>query len=553
MEKQKILIVDDSEMNRAFLVDILEEQYDVAEAADGAEAISLLSEHRSEFSLLLLDIMMPKMDGFEVLAHISKNHWNESLAVIMISADDSPANITRAYDLGAFDYISRPFDSTIVLRRISNTMLLYARQQHLEEIIAEQFCEQEKNNKLMISILSHIVEFRNGESGRHVLHVNTITKDLLKQLVRCTDKYSLSKSDISLIATASSLHDIGKIAISDAILNKPGRLTAEEFEVIKTHSTIGADMLLDLPFEQQEPPLVKTASEICRWHHERYDGNGYPDGLKGDEIPISAQVVALADVYDALTSERCYKKTYSHKEALKMILEGQCGAFNPTLLLCLQEIADTLESELMNTSSEQEEKLIRNIRDIIDYDRPFSYERYAAPPHRERHPQLSQLLYFDSLTNVYNRRYYDEFFQNSDEIQAMAVIDADNFKHINDNYGHDSGDIVLQSIAQTLLSCVRKTDAVIRYGGDEFVIVFYSIPSDVFEKKLETIRQSVNNMVIDDHPELHISVSIGGAYGIGTTKKLFKAADDVMYQSKMQKNKVTICFLDEEPDKNGNI
>lgn len=553
MEKQKILIVDDSEMNRAFLVDILEEQYDVAEAADGAEAISLLSEHRSEFSLLLLDIMMPKMDGFEVLAHISKNHWNESLAVIMISADDSPANITRAYDLGAFDYISRPFDSTIVLRRISNTMLLYARQQHLEEIIAEQFCEQEKNNKLMISILSHIVEFRNGESGRHVLHVNTITKDLLKQLVRCTDKYSLSKSDISLIATASSLHDIGKIAISDAILNKPGRLTAEEFEVIKTHSTIGADMLLDLPFEQQETPLVKTASEICRWHHERYDGNGYPDGLKGDEIPISAQVVALADVYDALTSERCYKKAYSHKESLKMILEGQCGAFNPTLLLCLQEIADTLESELMNTSSEQEEKLIRNIRDIIDYDRPFSYERYAAPPHRERHPQLSQLLYFDSLTNVYNRRYYDEFFQNSDEIQAMAVIDADNFKHINDNYGHDSGDIVLQSIAQTLLSCVRKTDAVIRYGGDEFVIVFYSIPSDVFEKKLETIRQSVNNMVIDDHPELHISVSIGGAYGIGTTKKLFKAADDVMYQSKMQKNKVTICFLDEEPDKNGNI
>lgn len=553
MEKQKILIVDDSEMNRAFLVDILEEQYDVAEAADGAEAISLLSEHRSEFSLLLLNIMMPKMDGFEVLAHISKNHWNESLAVIMISADDSPANITRAYDLGAFDYISRPFDSTIVLRRISNTMLLYARQQHLEEIIAEQFCEQEKNNKLMISILSHIVEFRNGESGRHVLHVNTITKDLLKQLVRCTDKYSLSKSDISLIATASSLHDIGKIAISDAILNKPGRLTAEEFEVIKTHSTIGADMLLDLPFEQQETPLVKTASEICRWHHERYDGNGYPDGLKGDEIPISAQVVALADVYDALTSERCYKKAYSHKEALKMILEGQCGAFNPTLLLCLQEIADTLESELMNTSSEQEEKLIRNIRDIIDYDRPFSYERYAAPPHRERHPQLSQLLYFDSLTNVYNRRYYDEFFQNSDEIQAMAVIDADNFKHINDNYGHDSGDIVLQSIAQTLLSCVRKTDAVIRYGGDEFVIVFYSIPSDVFEKKLETIRQSVNNMVIDDHPELHISVSIGGAYGIGTTKKLFKAADDVMYQSKMQKNKVTICFLDEEPDKNGNI
>ena len=349
MEKQKILIVDDSEMNRALLLDILEEQYDVVEAVNGVEAISLLSRQRADYSLLLLDIMMPEMDGFEVLAYINKYHWNDSFAVIMISADDSPENIKRAYDLGAFDYISRPFDSTIVQRRISNTMLLYARQQRLEEIITEQFYEQEKNNKLMISILSHIVEFRNGESGRHVLHVNTITKYLLKQLVRRTDKYHLSKPDINLITIASSLHDIGKIAIPDAILNKPGRLTAEEFEVIKTHSVVGADMLLNLPVEQQEAPLVKIATEICRWHHERYDGNGYPDGLKGEEIPIAAQVVALADVYDALTSERCYKKAYSHEEALKMILEGQCGAFNPTLLLCLQEIADTLESELMDT------------------------------------------------------------------------------------------------------------------------------------------------------------------------------------------------------------
>ena len=370
MEKQKILIVDDSEMNRALLLDILEEQYDVVEAVNGVEAISLLSRQRADYSLLLLDIMMPEMDGFEVLAYINKYHWNDSFAVIMISADDSPENIKRAYDLGAFDYISRPFDSTIVQRRISNTMLLYARQQRLEEIITEQFHEQEKNNKLMISILSHIVEFRNGESGNHVLHVNTITKYLLKQLVRRTDKYHLSKPDINLITIASSLHDIGKIAIPDAILNKPGRLTAEEFEVIKTHSVVGANMLLNLPVEQQKAPLVKIATEICRWHHERYDGNGYPDGLKGEEIPIAAQVVALADVYDALTSERCYKKAYSHEEALKMILEGQCGAFNPTLLLCLQEIADTLESELMDTSSEQETKSIQDVRDIIEAQNP---------------------------------------------------------------------------------------------------------------------------------------------------------------------------------------
>ena len=363
MEKQKILIADDSEMNRALLAEILKEQYDVAEAENGAEAISLLSKQRADFSLLLLDIMMPEMDGLEVLACINKYHWNDTLAVIMISADDSPANIKRAYDLGAFDYISRPFDLTIVQRRISNTMFLYARQQRLEKIISEQLQEQEKNNELMISILSHIVEFRNGESGLHILRVNTITKYLLKQLVQRTDQYFLSKADISLISTASALHDIGKISIPDTILNKPGRLAAEEFEVIKTHAMVGADMLSDLPIEQQEAPLVKVASEICRWHHERYDGNGYPDGLKGEEIPIAAQVVALADVYDALTSERCYKKAYSHEESLKMILEGQCGAFNPALLLCLEEIADLLESEFSffdknkdsTASSEREE------------------------------------------------------------------------------------------------------------------------------------------------------------------------------------------------------
>ena len=550
MEKQKILIVDDSEMNRALLVDILEEKYDVVEAENGVEAIAVLSKQRTDFSLLLLDIIMPEMNGFEVLAYINKYHWNDTFAVIMISADDSPANIKQAYDLGAFDYISRPFDSTIVQRRISNTMFLYARQQRLEKIIVEQFYEQEKNNKLMISILSHIVEFRNGESGLHILHVNTITKYLLKQLVQHTDQYSLSNADISLISTASALHDIGKISISDAILNKPGRLTEEEFEVIKTHSMVGANMLLDLPIEQQEAPLVKVASEICRWHHERYDGNGYPDGLKGEEIPIAAQVVALADVYDALTSERCYKKAHSHEEALKMILEGQCGAFNPSLLLCLQEIADTLESELMEVSPEQETKNIQDIRNKIDYDRLFSYEKYTFLSRKQRHLKL---LYIDSLTSVYNRRYYDEHFQRADDIQAMVVIDVDNFKHINDNYGHDVGDIVLQSIAQSVLSCVRKTDAVIRYGGDEFVIIFFSIPADIFEKKLERIRYSVDCLIIDEHPELHMSLSIGGAYGIGNTKELFKAADNMMYQSKKVKNQVSICFLNEEESNPDNI
>lgn len=373
MEKQKILIVDDSEMNRALLLDILEEQYDIVEAQNGAEAISILSERWAEFSLLLLDIMMPVMDGFEVLATINQYHWSDNFAIIIISADDSPANIKRAYDLGAFDYINRPFDPAIVHRRISSTMLLYARRQRLEKIIAKQIEEQEQNNKLMISILSHIVESRNGESGLHILHVNTITKYLLKRLVLYTDQYSLSKEDISLISVASSLHDIGKIAIPDEILNKPGRLTDEEFAIMKTHSMLGANILSELPAEMRDAPLVKVAYEICRWHHERYDGRGYPDGLKGDDIPISAQVVAMADVYDALTSERCYKKAFTHKEALKMILEGQCGTFNPLLLQCLQGIADTLEHEFTNNlppEPENEDPL--EAKNKIDYDKLLS-------------------------------------------------------------------------------------------------------------------------------------------------------------------------------------
>lgn len=545
MEKQKILIVDDSKMNRSLLVDILEDQYDVVEVDSGVEAVTLLSQHRTDFSLIILDIMMPEMDGFEVLTYINKHHWNDTFAVIMVSDDDSPSNIKRAYDLGAFDYISRPFDSTIVHLRISNTMFLYARQRHLENIITEQFCEQEKNNKLMTLILSHIVEFRNGESGLHVLRVSIITELLLKHLVQRTDRYSLSKYEITLISTASSLHDIGKISISDEILNKPGRLTAEEFEVIKNHSAIGARMLVELPIEQQEFPLVKVASEICRWHHERYDGNGYPDGLKGEEIPISAQVVALADVYDALTSERCYKKAYSHDKALKMILEGRCGTFNPILLQCLQEIAYTLEIELMDTSLDKEAKSIQNMRNKIDYDRLFT---------REKCPSLFgeqwylQLLYIDSLTGVYNRRYYDEYFQGKEDTKAVGVIDVDNFKYINDYYGHDVGDIVLQSIAKTVSSCVRKSDAVIRYGGDEFIIIFYSIPADVFKKKLERIRASVDMLVLDEYPEIHVSVSIGGGYGMGKTKELFKVADSMMYQAKIIKNQVTIRCIDREKD-----
>lgn len=355
--KQKILIADDSEMNRELLAAILEEEYDIIQANDGVQAVDCLQRHAEEISLLLLDIVMPHMDGFEVLSYMNKEHWIDSIPVVIISSENSPIYIKRGYDLGATDFIKKPFDANMVLRRSANAILLGAKQRRMTSIVSNQIYEREKSSKLMINILSHIVEFRNGESGLHVLHIQTITEMLLRQLVQKeNNRYALSKEQIRMITTASAFHDIGKISIPDEILNKPGRLTAEEFAVIKGHSMAGANMLSELPLDQKEEPLVKTAYEICRWHHERYDGGGYPDGLKGEEIPVSAQVVALADVYDALTSERCYKDAYSHEKAIEMILAGQCGAFNPLMLECLLDISSSLKKKMGYKSKERYEQ-----------------------------------------------------------------------------------------------------------------------------------------------------------------------------------------------------
>ena len=355
--KQKILIADDSEMNRELLAAILEEEYDIIQANDGVQAVDCLQRHAEEISLLLLDIVMPHMDGFEVLSYMNKEHWIDAIPVVIISSENSPIYIKRGYDLGATGFIEKPFDANMVLRRSANAILLGAKQHRMTSIVSNQIYEREKSSKLMINILSHIVEFRNGESGLHVLHIQTITEMLLRQLVQKeNNRYALSKEQIRMITTASALHDIGKISIPDEILNKPGRLTAEEFAVIKGHSMAGANMLSELPLDQKEEPLVKTAYEICRWHHERYDGGGYPDGLKGEEIPVSAQVVALADVYDALTSERCYKDAYSHEKAIEMILAGQCGAFNPLMLECLLDISSSLKKKMGYKSKERYEQ-----------------------------------------------------------------------------------------------------------------------------------------------------------------------------------------------------
>ena len=371
-EKPKILIADDSEINRALLKEILGDGYDYLEAEDGAAAVELMRQ-RTDISLLLLDLMMPGMDGFDVLRVMKYHAWLDEIPVIVISAAEDTANIERAYDLGVTDYIRRPFERIMVLRRVKNALMLYAKQKRLTRLVTDQVYEKEHNGVLMISILSHVVEFRNSESGQHVLHIRTLTDLLLHQLVQKTDRYQLDESDISLISTASALHDIGKIMIPEEILNKPGRLTEEEYAAIKTHTTEGARILKGLAIGQDEP-LVKVAHAICRWHHERWDGGGYPDRLKGDEIPIAAQVVALADVYDALTSERCYKQSYSHEKAVDMILHGECGSFNPLLMECLKESSELLRTELQRS----------------EYDRGFRHETRRLSEeilHREALPR----------------------------------------------------------------------------------------------------------------------------------------------------------------------
>lgn len=397
--KETILIVDDSALNRMVLIEILgKENYTFLEAENGQKAVELLDCH-PEVDLLLLDITMPEIDGFGVLEAMNQYHWIEETPVIMISAEDSYTFVERAYDLGASDYITRPFDARVVCRRVSNTLMLYAKQKRLVQMVAEQVYEKEKVSNTMISILSHIVEFRNNESGLHVVHIRTITELLLRRLCKKTDRYPLTEADISLISTASALHDIGKINIPEQILNKPGRLTKEEFEIVKTHSAVGEHMLRQIPFNQNEP-LVKVAREICRWHHERWDGRGYPDGLKGDEIPISAQVVSLADVYDALTSERCYKAAFDHDTALNMIVNGECGAFNPLLLECLMDGADQIKQAMQETEEEkqkdaeqsQRQEANRLSREVLQEEGLLAgrEKQGSARKHRENAPKTSE-------------------------------------------------------------------------------------------------------------------------------------------------------------------
>ena len=781
-EKPKILIADDSEINRALLKEILGDGYDYLEAEDGAAAVELMRQ-RTDISLLLLDLMMPGMDGFDVLRVMKYHTWLDEIPVIVISAAEDTANIERAYDLGVADYIRRPFERIMILRRVKNILMLYAKQKRLTRLVTDQVYEKEHNSVLMISILSHVVEFRNSESGLHVLHIRTLTDLLLHQLVQKTDRYQLDESDIALISTASALHDIGKIVIPEEILNKPGRLTAEEFAIIKNHTVAGAQMLQDLGQAiARDEPLLQVAHAICRWHHERWDGNGYPDRLKGDEIPIAAQVVALADVYDALTSERCYKHAYDHDTALRMILNGECGAFNP-LLDCLRESSEQLRTELTRSEwdrgfrqethrlseeilhrealprenhsqllLEQEKErtdfyaaqcggirfdydLLAGSVTVYDYhaeplqqktvtdfaqgkglgflneqDRrklskaisratpeapdvvlPVMVQRDGKPhlhrmalhtiwsgagvrrcvnvlghltdeQHRVEHqaelltaidpeedparflrrlqgifdvvrlvdPEHRKVLALDSdgiltekpgnchmvwnkdtrcencisakayarktilnkiefkdeeayfviskyievggrgcmlelvtrltdgrwldmgghrllldrcngmersafvdpLTGAYTRRYFDKFLAGGEMHGGVAMIDVNQFKSVNDSFGHLVGDEALQTVAAAMQSCLRQTDILIRYGGDEFLLLMPQNCPDGVESVIRRVQNAVQAARVPSHPELRLSVSIGGVCNVQPLTEAIRQADARMYCNK---------------------
>ena len=777
--KQKILIVDDSEINRAMLKEILGESYEYLEAENGLRAIEIL-RRRTDIALVLLDLIMPEMDGFDVLRVMQCYAWQEEIPVIVISAEEDTRSVERAYDMGVADYIRRPFERVMVLRRVKNALMLYAKQKRLTRLVTDQVYEKEHNGVLMISILSHVVEFRNSESGQHVLHIRTLTDLLLHQLVQKTDRYQLDESDISLISTASALHDIGKIMIPEEILNEPGRLTEEEYAAIKTHTTEGARILKGLAIGQDEP-LVKVAHAICRWHHERWDGGGYPDRLKGDEIPIAAQVVALADVYDALTSERCYKQSYSHEKAVDMILHGECGSFNPLLMECLKESSELLRTELQRSEYDRgfrhetrrlsEEILHREAlpredraQRLLDLERErtafyaeqrggiqFDYDilsgsvtvvnRYEDPVNRTQkldfdkgmgltflsgkdrrklldaiaaatpeepdaafsvliavdqeyrlhrlvmhtmwsragvrhcvsvvgqitddHARLQELMlgdvnsdqpeallerlkgifdivrlvdpestkvlslgkdgrltempgtchmvwnksgrcencisskalarkeslnkiefkddqaYFvmakyvevggrgcvlemvsklsdgrwldmggrrmlldrgsnfdrsafvDSLTGAYSRQYFECFLAESEQVEGVVMIDVDHFKEVNDRFGHLVGDKALQSVAQSILSNLRQTDVLVRYGGDEFLLLVPHIRPG--EHVIQRVREAAASARVEGYPELELSASVGGVCGVRPLTEAIRQADAKMYQNKAER------------------
>lgn len=339
--KTNILVVDAAYTNRAVLSSILSNEYNVMEADGGQACIDALQKYGSKISLVLLDIRMPDVDGFDVLKYMNIHHYLDDIPVIAITGDESETTIRKAYEMGVADFIGKPFDAKVVYKRVSNTIYLYEKQRRLVSTVSGEILDKERSNHILVEILAQVSEFRAGLGRSHISNINRITELLLIQLMEKTDRYNLTRRDIFLISTASALHDIGKVEIDPKILNKPGKLTKEEFEEVKKHTIFGAEIISNVT-KYKDEPLVKYAYDICLYHHEKYDGKGYPKGLKGDEIPIAAQVVSIADCYDALISKRVYREAYSSSKAISMIMDGECGKFNPILLSCLMDIKDLL-------------------------------------------------------------------------------------------------------------------------------------------------------------------------------------------------------------------
>lgn len=349
--RQSVLIVDDSELNRKMLGQMLGSRFDIAEAASGEACLQLLEQNATGISIVLLDIHMPGIDGFTVLEEMNQKNLLEQIPVIMISSEDTVDAVRRAFDLGASDYISRPFDAKVVYQRIINTIQLYAKQRRLSAMAADLAFEKERASRMMIGILSQVVEKRNGESRDHVQRVAQFTSMLLAGLAQKTDRYPLTREMRRTIATAAALHDIGKMEICEDLLHKEGPLTEAERRTLQSHTLLGAQMLEEQP-ECRDDAFARTAYNICRWHHERYDGGGYPDGLQGEQIPIEAQVVGLADVYERLVSRPVDGHARTHSEVVQMICTGVCGAFNPLLLDCLQDMEAEIARAMQDTPEE---------------------------------------------------------------------------------------------------------------------------------------------------------------------------------------------------------
>jgi putative two-component system response regulator len=357
MPKGLILIVDDMEINREILQEILQEQYNIILAEDGRHAIDIIEKNKEDLSVILLDLVMPEIDGYGVLEYMQQQGILEKIPVLVISGENSIKIEKRCFDMGISDFIKKPFDHTIVLKRVENIEELYSYKKDLEKKIKQQTdtlrrqydmlqmqaSELKKKNKNIIDILGTVVECRDMESGEHIQRVKGYTEILANEMMKDYPEYELNNKKIELIVSASALHDIGKIAIPDNILMKPGKLTKDEYEYMKSHTLRGCEILNQIKGAWDQE-YSKYSYEICRYHHERYDGRGYPDGLKGDDIPISAQLVSIADVYDALVNERVYKDAFSKDQAFQMITQGECGVFSPKLLEAFRKVRHEFES-----------------------------------------------------------------------------------------------------------------------------------------------------------------------------------------------------------------